>query len=215
MQKITDRQRMVLDFIRASIAERGYPPTLREIARHMGIKSTNGVNDHIRALERKGMLVREDMKSRALRPTTMPDPSQPNALLPSDGSILEIPIVSRVVSGRPILSDEFHIDTVRVERLMLKHAFNVFGLRVQGGAMADAGIVEGDYLFLSQQLTAQDGEVAAVMVGDEAIVRYHFRTPDHVRLQPAAKDMAPIYIRTRDFRPAMILGVAVGVFRRV
>src|ERR1700757_4309673 len=118
MQGLTQRQQMVLDFIRQSIHDRGYPPTLREIGAKMGIRSTNGVNDHLRALERKGYLTREDMKSRALRPTNV------TAQIPltfqgdvesapaNDDDLVEIPIVGRVAAGQPILAEEHVIDTV-------------------------------------------------------------------------------------------------------
>src|SRR6476469_4269421 len=102
MQGLTQRQQMVLDFIRQSILDRGYPPTLREIGARMGIRSTNGVNDHLRALERKGYLTREDMKSRALRPTAMPEVAAPQpadliATRPAnDDDLLDVPILGRV-----------------------------------------------------------------------------------------------------------------------
>src|SRR5215510_10622196 len=93
-EPLTERQRQVLEFIARSIRERGYPPTLREIGEQMGIRSTNGVNDHLKALERKGYLLREELKSRALRPVT------------GMGEAVEIPIVGRVAAGRPILAVE-------------------------------------------------------------------------------------------------------------
>src|SRR5579863_1451511 len=118
MQGLTQRQQMVLDYIRQSISDRGYPPTLREIGARMGIRSTNGVNDHLRALERKGYLTREDMKSRALRPTTLANealgglPAEPAA---NDANIVEIPVVGRVAAGLPLLAEEHVIDTVRID----------------------------------------------------------------------------------------------------
>ena len=118
MQGLTRRQQQVLDFIRESIQERGYPPTLREIGAHMGIRSTNGVNDHLRALERKGYLTREDMKSRALRPKDMEPFTPPEAgetVEPvrsngGDDNVVQIPILGRVAAGLPILADEHVID---------------------------------------------------------------------------------------------------------
>src|SRR5271156_3748690 len=110
MQGLTQRQQMVLDFIRQSISDRGYPPTLREIGARMGIRSTNGVNDHLRALERKGYLTREDMKSRALRPTRLatPTPGEPPDSLAAndDNDLLVIPVVGRVAAGLPLLAEE-------------------------------------------------------------------------------------------------------------
>src|SRR5579864_8713980 len=121
MQGLTQRQQMVLDFIRQSIHDRGYPPTLREIGARMGIRSTNGVNDHLRALERKGYLTREDMKSRALRPAPFVDGAERGGSSHGSGSVespandvdlVEIPVVGRVAAGLPLLAEEQIIDTV-------------------------------------------------------------------------------------------------------
>src|SRR6202161_4675455 len=108
MQGLTQRQQMVLDFIRQSITDRGYPPTLREIGARMGIRSTNGVNDHLRALERKGYLTREDMKSRALRPTNLGTQmldGAPSAEPANDVDLVEISILGRVAAGLPLLAE--------------------------------------------------------------------------------------------------------------
>src|SRR3989449_5923317 len=109
MVGLTQRQQMVLDFIRQSITDRGYPPTLREIGEYMGIRSTNGVNDHLRALERKGYLRREDMKSRALRVVDRTDHSGPPPK-PSDENLIDIRIVGRVAAGLPLMAEENVID---------------------------------------------------------------------------------------------------------
>ncbi len=268
MVGLTQRQQMVLDFIRQSITERGYPPTLREIGARMGIRSTNGVNDHLRALERKGYLTREDMKSRALRPTGLNDrPEQPAlpGLGPSivssnglngahatnghghgpghgdaqaqahahghahmsgldglrdtspanDDDLLEVQILGRVAAGLPLYAEEQVIDTVRIDRGLLKGGREVFGLKVHGDSMIDAGILNGDYIFVKKTPTAQRGEIVVAMIGDEATVKYYFPEKDYVRFQPANKTMAPILVRATDFRPTMLLGVVVGVFRRV
>ncbi|MGH7271208.1 MAG: transcriptional repressor LexA [Polyangiaceae bacterium] len=217
MQGLTERQQMVLSFIRESIVDRGYPPTLREIGARMGIRSTNGVNDHLRALERKGYLTREDMKSRALRPTSVgePSPEREGAAPANDIDLVEVVIVGRVAAGLPLLAEEHIIDTVRIDRTMLKGGREVFGLKVHGDSMIDAGIVSGDYIFVKKQLTANRGDVVVALIGDEATVKYYFPEKDHVRFQPANKTMAPIYVRAVDFKQAMLLGVVVGVFRRL
>src|SRR5512135_576415 len=111
MQGLTKRQEQTLDYIRQSIEQRGYPPTLREIGEYMGIRSTNGVNDHLRALERKGYLTREDMKSRALK--LVDDALKAPVRVGNDDDLVEIQVVGRVAAGAPILADENVIDTVR------------------------------------------------------------------------------------------------------
>jgi len=218
MQGLTQRQQMVLDYIRQSILDRGYPPTLREIGARMGIRSTNGVNDHLRALERKGYLTREDMKSRALRPTTLANQQLgqlPLEAVANDVDMVEVPILGRVAAGLPLLAEEHIVDTVRIDRTLLKGGREVFGLKVHGDSMIEAGILSGDYIFVKKQLTASRGEIVVALIGDEATVKYYFPEKDHVRFQPANKNMAPIYVRSGDFKPTMLLGVVVGVFRRV
>jgi repressor LexA len=254
MVGLTQRQQMVLDFINQSITDRGYPPTLREIGARMGIRSTNGVNDHLRALERKGYLTREDMKSRALRPTGFGQtPELPglglsaqgdvnaarnglnhashhaqqtngrselglnalNASAANDDDMVEVQILGRVAAGMPLLAEEHVIDTVRIDRGLLKGGREVFGLKVQGDSMIDAGILTGDYIFVRKQLTASRGDIVVALIGDEATVKYYYPEKDYVRFQPANKTMAPILVRAVDFRPTMLLGVVVGVFRRI
>jgi repressor LexA len=218
MQGLTQRQQMVLDFIRESIHDRGYPPTLREIGARMGIRSTNGVNDHLRALERKGYLTREDMKSRALRPTGVAAiSSSPDIVVEpaNDVDLVEVQVVGRVAAGLPLLAEEHLIDTVRIDRTLVKGGRDVFGLKVHGDSMIEAGILNGDYIFVKKQLTANRGDIVVALIGDEATVKYYYPERDHVRFQPANKAMAPIYVRAADFKPTMLLGVVVGVFRRV
>ncbi len=245
MVGLTQRQQMVLDFIRQSITDRGYPPTLREIGARMGIRSTNGVNDHLRALERKGYLTREDMKSRALRPITPPNGAHDTngsngsslgstdldgglgthgfggvghgtlGAPANDDDMVDVQILGRVAAGLPLFAEEQVIDTVRIDRGLLKGGREVFGLKVHGDSMIEAGILSGDYIFVRKQLTASRGEIVVALIGDEATVKYYFPEKDYVRFQPANKTMAPILVRAMDFKPTMLLGVVVGVFRRL
>ena len=228
MVNLTQRQQMVLDFIRKSITDRGYPPTLREIGAKMGIRSTNGVNDHLRALERKGYLTREDMKSRALRPVDLPLAAAANQTKEVDTSnvrqlfldmgeddMVEITVLGRGAAGLPILAQEHVIDTVRVDRGLLRGGKEVFGLKVQGDSMIEAGILTGDYIFVRKQLTAQRGDIVVAMIGEEATVKYYYPEKDYIRFEPANKDMAPILVRASDFKTTMIMGVVVGVFRKL
>ncbi len=218
MRGLTPRQFQVLEYIRTSIKDRGYPPTLREIGTHMGIRSTNGVNDHLRALENKGYLTREDMKSRSLRPTSRGrelagGDDEPGVSI--DDDTLEVPILGRVAAGLPIMADENVLDTVRVARSMVGGGGEVFGLRVSGDSMIEAGILHGDYIFVKKQSVANRGEIVVALIGDEATVKYYFPEKDHVRFQPANAAMAPILVRAIDFRSTMLLGVVTGVFRRI
>src|SRR5450432_612139 len=231
MQGLTQRQQMVLDFIQQSIHDRGYPPTLREIGARLGIRSTNGVNDHLRALERKGYLTREDMKSRALRPMDPHNELHANgtsngsaigttdfgtASVPAnDDDMIDVQILGRVAAGLPLFAEEQVIDTVRIDRGLLKGGREVFGLKVHGDSMIDAGILTGDYIFVRKQLTAQRGDIVVALIGDEATVKYYYPEKDYVSFKPANRTMAPILVRAVDFKPTMLLGVVVGVFRQV
>ncbi|MFO0566009.1 MAG: transcriptional repressor LexA [Polyangiaceae bacterium] len=211
MQGLTKRQEQTLAFIRHSIEQRGYPPTLREIGEHMGIKSTNGVNDHLRALERKGYLRREDMKSRALK--LVDDPKSKPA--PSSDDLIDVPVVGRVAAGAPLFAEENVVDTVRIDKMLVRGGKDVFGLKVAGDSMIDAGIFSGDYIFVKKQATAERGEIVVALIGDEATVKYYYPERDYVRFQPANAQMAPILVRASDFKPTMLLGKVIGVFRKI
>ena len=232
MQGLTHRQQMVLEYIRRSITDRGYPPTLREIGAFMGIRSTNGVNDHLRALERKGYLTREDMKSRALRPAMSPplpgssaaangngedDPSGDRARerAGEDERLVEVQVLGRVAAGLPIFAEQNVVDTVRIDRMLVRGGKEVFALRVQGESMIEAGIHDGDYIFVRKQPSASRGDIVVALLGDEATVKYYFPEKDRVRLQPANAAMAPIYVLASDFRANMIMGIVVGVYRKL
>ena len=200
---LTDRQREVLDFISDSIRKRGYPPTLREIGSHFGIRSTNGVNDHLRALEKKGFLHREDLKSRALRP------------LVSEDAFVEVPVLGKVAAGQPLLAVQNYEDTVKIDRFFIGQTREVFALRVKGESMIEAGIFDGDYVFIRKQLQASPGEIVVAMIGDEATVKRYYPDGDTIRFEPANANMSPIVVRRRDFRSVNILGVVIGVYRKM
>jgi repressor LexA len=200
---LTDRQRQVLDFISVSIRKRGYPPTLREIGSHFGIRSTNGVNDHLRALEKKGFLHREDLKSRALRPIFTED------------DFVDVPVLGKVAAGQPILAVQNYEDTVKIDRFFIGQTREVFALRVKGDSMIEAGIFDGDYVFIRKQLQASSGEIVVAMIGDEATVKRYYPEGDTIRFQPANAAMSPIIVRKRDFRSVNLLGVVIGVYRKM
>jgi repressor LexA len=229
MTPLTDRQLEVLRFIARQIEENGYPPTIREIGEALEIRSTNGVNDHLKALERKGFLTRDPVKSRALIPTSAArevlgggEASAPSNVLafgrgaPRSGArLVEVPIVGRVAAGQPILAQERVEDTVQVDAFLLGTNKKVYGLRVQGDSMIGDGILPGDYVFVKKQLHAEDGEIVVAMIDDEATVKRVYFEGDRVRFQPSNPRMAPIYVRDSDFRSTMILGIVVGVYRKL
>ena len=207
-EPLTDRQKAVLDFISRSIERRGYPPTLREIGEHMGIRSTNGVNDHLKALEKKGYLEREDLKSRALRPISL-EGAGPT------GAMVDVPILGRVAAGEPILAIEEAEDTVKVDRFFLGTNKEVFALKVKGDSMIEAGIYDGDFIFVKKQLTAHKGDIVVAMIGDEATVKYFHPEGDQIVFKPANHRLQPIVVRKRDWKSVNLIGLVVGVYRRL
>jgi repressor LexA len=219
---LTDRQKAILDFITQSIDERGYPPTLREIGEHFGIRSTNGVNDHLRALEKKGHLQREDLKSRALRPVGM-QPASATAVRGGGDSrladIVEVPVVGRVAAGLPLLAVDNVQDTVHVDKFFIGQTREVFALRVKGDSMIEDGIFDGDYIFVKKQLQASRGDIVVAMIsgasGDEATVKRYYPEGDTIRFQPANAAMQPIIVRKKDFRSVNLIGIVVGVYRKM
>jgi repressor LexA len=209
-KQLTDRQQMVLDFIQASIEQRGYPPTIREIGGHLQIKSTNGVNDHLKALVRKGYITREDMKSRAVRPVDMPLKSSAVG-----NNMVEVPILGRIAAGQPLLAVEHIEDTVQVDSFFIGSGREVFALRVVGESMIDDGIHDGDYIFVRKQITANRGDIVVALIDDEATCKRYYPEGDRIRFQPANSTMEPIYVRRSEFKNTSILGVVVGVYRRM
>ncbi len=209
---LTDRQREILEFITQSIRERGYPPTLREIGVQFGIRSTNGVNDHLRALEKKGHLLREDLKSRALRPV---GPRGPVRAPSRDDDMVEIPLIGRVAAGAPLLAVENVEDTVKVDRFFIGQTKEVFALRVKGDSMIEDGIFDGDYIFVRKQLQANRGDIVVAMINDEATVKRYYPEGDSIRFQPANSAMQPIMVRKRDFKAVNLIGIVVGVYRKM
>ncbi|MSP60288.1 MAG: transcriptional repressor LexA [Myxococcales bacterium] len=217
-EQLTDRQRQALDFIGRSIERRGYPPTLREIGEHMGIRSTNGVNDHLKALEKKGYLAREDLKSRALRP--LDGSGNRAARSPSlSESFIDVPLLGRVAAGQPILAIEQAEDTVRVDRFFLGRpggeGREVFALRVKGESMIEAGIFDGDFLFVRKQPDAKRGDIVVAMIDGEATVKYYHPEGDTIVFKPANRAMGPIVVRRRDWKTVNLLGIVIGVYRKL
>jgi repressor LexA len=218
---LTAKQELVLSFIAEHIHAHGYPPTIREIGSHLGIKSTNGVNDHLNALSRKGYLSREDGKSRALQLREPGHEGSKTVFQPAanDDDMVEIPLLGRVAAGLPILAEQQHTDTVRVSSFLLggKHGRGekVFALTVVGESMIEDGIFDGDYLFVRKQATAHAGEIVVAMIEGEATVKRYHPEGDRIRFQPANAAMKPIYVSKDSFRQTDILGVVVGVYRQV
>ncbi len=182
MRTSHENQQKILDFIKAEIEDKGYPPSVREICAAVGLRSTSTVHAHLNHLEAQGLIRR--------------DPTKPRALEVIDGTHARgrsVPLVGRVTAGQPILAVENIEDYLMLPQSMLGKD-ELFCLRVQGESMIDIGILDGDIVVLRQQDTAENGEIVVAMTpDDEATLKRIFYEKDRVRLQPENSTMAPIY----------------------
>jgi repressor LexA len=227
MEPLTERQKAVLDFVVEYIRVHRFPPTVREIGRALGIRSTNGVSDHLKALERKGFLERRGMKSRALVPTEKAlalrekageasvAPRSEEPVRRSQGTLL-IPVLGKVAAGAPILAQESWETAIEMDRGLLgRNADAVnFALHVSGDSMIGDGIHDGDLVLVRQQPTARPGEIVVARIDDEATVKRFYPEGERIRLQPSNPRLSPIYVGPEDGRDVQILGVVVGLFRQ-
>src|SRR3954468_16409842 len=200
--KLTKRQQEIFNFIKGYGSKYGYPPTVREIGKAVGLASSSTVHAHLANLEKYGVLKRNPTKPRALE--LLIDKAI-NVVTPDGG----LPVVGQVAAGQPVLAEENIEEYVQVPQLAGGDR-GEYVLRVRGESMRDAGILEGDHVVVRRQDTATDGDIVVALVGEEATVKRYFRESDHIRLQPENPAMEPI--RSTEVQ---VLGKVVGVFRRV
>ena len=199
MEGLTPRQEQVLEFVRESVRSNGYPPTVREICAALHLSSPSTVHAHLANLERLGHLRRDPAKPRALDVVRDARPPRP------------LPLVGRVAAGAPILAEENIEDLVDVPRF-LRRDDDDFVLRVQGDSMADAGILNGDFVVVHAQERAENGEIVIALVGDEATAKRFYREGRNVRLQPENDLYEPIIV---DAGSVQLVGKVVGVLRQL
>jgi repressor LexA len=205
---LTKRQQEIFDFIRKHSAKYGYPPTVRDIGKAVGLASSSTVHQHLANLEKIGLLRRDPSKPRAIE---LLDRAAGAAV----GSVLGIvrpdslPLVGSVAAGAPVLAEENVEEYVSVPRLAGGRD-GQYVLRIKGDSMREVGILDGDYVVVRSQDTARDGDIVVALLGEEATVKRYFREPDHVRLQPENATMEPI--RSRE---VTVLGRVVGLLRSV
>jgi len=198
---LTKRQQEIFDFIKRYSAKHGYPPTVRDIGKAIGLTSSSTVHAHLANLEKVGLLRRDPTKPRAIEVLV----GKAKQVVSPDG----LPLVGQVAAGQPVLADENIEDYVSVPDIAGGEQ-GEFLLRVKGDSMMDAGILDGDHVVVHRQAAARNGEIVVALVGEEATVKRFFKERDHVRLQPENEQMEPI--RTREVQ---VLGRVVGVCRRV
>ena len=209
---LTKRQQEIFDFIKSYSAKHGYPPTVRDIGKAVGLASSSTVHAHLANLEKLGLLRRDPSKPRAIELLDRATRTRRAAVSSAIGRVVPpggLPVVGSVAAGQPILAEENIEEYVTVPPAAGGEDGD-YVLRVRGDSMIDAGILEGDYVVVRPQDDAGDGEIIVALVGEEATVKRFFRETDHVRLQPENQTMEPI--RSKDVR---VLGRVVGLFRSV
>ena len=199
MEKLTGKERAIYEYVKETIEKNGYSPSVRDIRSALGIKSTSTVHVYIQRLEEKGLISKEDGKSRTLRVDG------------SDPAGIKVPIIGAVTAGVPILAVENSEGYVVCSpRGPVGDKKRIFALRVRGESMIDAGILDGDLIVVHQQNVAQNGQIVVALIDDSATVKRYFREKDFIRLQPENEFMNPIYVKD-----ASILGKVRGVFRTI
>jgi len=194
-----DNQQRILDFIKSEIQSKGYPPSVREIANAVGLKSTSTVHGHLQRLEKRGLLHRDAMKPRAMEVV-----GDPNFLRNNSTAV---PVVGRVTAGVPILAEENLDEYVSIPEVMLGDGEH-FILLVRGDSMIEAGILNGDYIVVRKQPEANNGDIVVAMLDDSATVKRFYRENGLFRLQPENKTMEPIYTDS-----VTILGKVISLYR--
>ena len=211
-EKVTKRQQAVLDCIEECIREKGYGPTVREVCQSLGLSSPSTVHVHLKALENKGLIKRDPLKSRSIA-LTYPLEGLPalesNVVQPSFSKLVNVPLVGNVAAGAPILAEENITDTITLPTDIVGDSPS-FLLSVRCESMIEAGINDGDYVVVKEQPVANNGDIVVAIIDDGATVKRFYKEADHIRLQPENSSMEPII--TRD---CSIAGKVVAVFRRL
>jgi len=199
---LTKRQKEIFDFIRKYAAKTGYPPTVREIGKAVGLHSSSTVHAHLANLEKLGLVKRDPSKPRAIE---LLYEKAKRTISPGGG----LPLVGQVAAGEPILAEENIEEYLEVPDVIGGEDGDYI-LQIRGESMKDAGIIEGDYVIVRPSDDAANGEIVVALIGEEATVKRLFREKDHIRLQPENEEMEPILTTE-----AKVLGKVVGVFRKV
>jgi SOS regulatory protein LexA len=218
MEPLKDRERKILTYMKEEIKKKGYPPTVREMCTALGIKSTSTTHKDLENLETKGYIKKDPAKPRALMiidPDTgksFGDPEMPAPTIEQTerADVVDIPVIGRIAAGTPILAEQNIDDSIPVPARFLSKGSS-FMLTVKGESMVEAGILDGDYILVHQQNTANNGDIVVAMVDgfeSEATVKTFYRENGHIRLQPENQFMSPIIVSD-----VKILGLVKGVFR--
>ena len=211
-EELNKREKAILKFIEKKIKEDGYPPSVREIGKAVGLSSTATVHGYLAKLRSKGYIKKEDKKGRTLKllkgGNGMPVEDSQKSFY-SQKELIDVPLVGKITAGMPILAVENVTDTFPIPIDFVGNS-ETFMLTVKGESMIEAGILDGDYILVKKQPDAMNGEIVVALIEDEATVKTFYKEKDHIRLQPENSTMDPIIVPD-----CSILGKVIGVFRRM
>lgn len=206
MTKLSNRQQMILDFIKSEVSEKGYPPSVREIAVAVGLASSSTVHGHLERIESKGYIRRDPTKPRAIEILDQSEESQ----IPKDEARYA-PVIGKVTAGLPITAVENIEEFIPLPSSTSSPDDNLFILVIDGESMIEAGILDGDMVIVKQQNTAENSDIVVAMTeDDEATVKRFFKEKGHIRLQPENATMDPLIYPT-----VTILGKVIGLYRNI
>ena len=198
MSELKDKQLLIYEFLKDFTSQKGYPPTVREICKAVGLKSTSSVHGHLKQLEKEGLIKR--------------DPTKPRALEIVDSVIkkemINVPIIGKVTAGLPILANENIEDSFPLPLDYVKHNNDLFMLKISGSSMIKAGILDGDFAIIERTQTASNGDKIVALIENEATLKTFYRENNHIRLQPENDEMEPIIVDN-----CSILGKLIGIYR--
>ena len=209
---LNNREKAILKFIEKQVSKNGYPPSVREIGKAVDLKSTATVHGYLSSLEKKGYIKKESQKGRTLK--LLKGGADKNQIsfdkeVYSSKEMVDVPVIGKITAGEPILAVENITDTFPIP-LDFVGTGESFMLTVRGESMIEAGILNGDYILVRKQNTAENGEIVVALIEDEATVKTFYKEKDHIRLQPENSSMDPIIVPN-----CQILGKVSGVFRKI
>ena len=205
MEKLTDRQKDILDIIKRSIADKGYPPTVREIGAKIGLSSSATTQFHLNKLEEKGYIKKDSSKNRNIELLV------PNEYLEKDDKVVEVPLLGKVTAGNPIEAIEMPDEFFSLPVGLIPNKKEVFTLKVSGESMINVGIYDGDIIIVQKQNTANNGDTVVAMTEENTVtVKTFYKENGYIRLQPENDFMAPIILPT-----CSILGKVIGLYRKL
>lgn len=205
MEKLTRRQEEILNYIKEYIVSNGYPPTIREICKAVGVSSPATVHAHLTNLENKGFIKKEDTKNRAIELLVK------NEFANKDELVVEVPLLGKITAGNPIEAIEQPNEFFSLPAYLIPKNKDVFTLNVSGCSMINVGILDGDIVIVERQNTARNGEIIVAMTDEnEVTLKTFYKEADHIRLQPENDTMDPIILDN-----VTILGKAIGLYRKL